>query len=57
MLCSEINSLMECVLELRHAKKRLEEQNSELQALIQTTEDSYALLRKEYKNVCNKASR
>jgi hypothetical protein len=57
MLCREINSLVECVLELRHTKKRLEEQNSELQALVHTTEDSYALLQKEYKNVCNKVSR
>jgi hypothetical protein len=57
MLCSEVNSLLECVSELRHDIKRLEEQNSELQAMVHTTEESYTLLQKEYKKVCDKMSR
>ncbi|PNF37684.1 hypothetical protein B7P43_G11995 [Cryptotermes secundus] len=53
---SEMNSLAECVMELRHTNKRLEEQNRDLQAQVHTTEDSYSLLQKDYKNIHHKVS-
>jgi hypothetical protein len=44
-------------MELRHTNKRLEEQYRDLQAQVHTTEDSYALLQKDYKNIHHKVSR
>jgi uncharacterized membrane-anchored protein YhcB (DUF1043 family) len=44
-------------MELRHTKKRLEEQNKDLQAQVHTTEESYALLQKDYRDICHKVSR
>jgi hypothetical protein len=56
-VCSETNSLMESVMELKHSKKRLEEQNKELQTQLHTSEDSYALLQRDYDKMCLKLSR
>jgi uncharacterized membrane-anchored protein YhcB (DUF1043 family) len=57
MLCSETNNLAECVMELKHAKKRLEDQNKDLQSQIHSSENSYTVLQRDYKNVCDKLGR
>lgn len=56
-MCSETNALMECVMELNYSKKRLEEQNKDLQTQLHASEDGYALLQKDYKKMCLKLSR
>jgi uncharacterized membrane-anchored protein YhcB (DUF1043 family) len=56
-LCSETNNLVECVMELKHAKKRLEDQNQELQIQIHSSENSYAVLQRDYKDMCDKLYR
>jgi hypothetical protein len=57
MLCSETNNLAECVMELKHAKKWLEDQNKDLQSQIHSSENSYAMLQSDYKNTCDKLCR
>ncbi|KDR22682.1 Lymphoid-restricted membrane protein [Zootermopsis nevadensis] len=52
----ETNALMECVMELNYSKKRLEEQNEDLQTQLHASEDGYALLQKDYKKMCLKLS-
>jgi predicted nucleic acid-binding Zn-ribbon protein len=57
MLHRETNNLAESVMELKHAKKRLEDQNKDLQSQIHSTENSYAMLQTDYKNMCDKLCR
>ena len=44
-------------MELKHAKKRLEDQNKDLQIQIQSIENSYAMLQRNYKDKCDKLCR
>ena len=57
LLCRETNNLAECVMELKHAKKRLEDQNKDLQIQIHSSENSYATLQRDYKDMCDKLYR
>ena len=57
MLHRETNNLAESVMELKHAKKRLEDQNKDLQSQIHSTENSYAMLQTDYKIMCDKLCR
>jgi len=56
-LCRETNNLAECVMELKHAKKRLEDQNKDLQNQIHNSENSCAMLQRDYKDMCDKLCR
>jgi len=44
-------------MELKHAKKRLEDQNKDLQIQIHSSENSYATLQRDYKDMCDKLYR
>jgi len=57
LLYRETNNLAECVMELKHAKKRLEDQNKDLQIQIHSSENSYAMLQRDYKDMCDKLCR
>jgi len=57
LLCRETNNLAERVMELKHAKKRLEDQNKDLQIQIHSSENSCAVLQRDYKDVCDKLCR